>query len=116
MPGQKSEIHEIEERLSNIEARISLIIDFISDAATKLDKNSNSFSLYALITGITAQELNEIESLFRDASIEDNINLSKFKVKFKKRLPRIKNSLNSIANGFLAEGKFPYLCDKILHK
>jgi len=114
MSADNNKLDKIAERLSNIDARISLLIDGLLSLIQRTNPEHSSFAIYALVAGLTAQELDEIETLFRHASISDNLNIENFKNEFEKRLPRLKDSLVVIAKGLHADGKFPYFCQKIL--
>ncbi len=112
------ETNDIEERLQNLEARQRLLVDALINTLkdTKLDHRP-SFAIYALSGGFSATEMEEIEAFFRWVTEErrsGKLTLEGLTKKFEERLPRQKDSLKSIAQGYRVEGKFPYACDFIL--
>lgn len=110
-------INDIVERLANLEARQSLLIDALLGVLKKARQNQSSFAIYALVAGFTAAEIEDVERFFRwatEAADQKDVSRREIVKAFQRRFPRRKDSLVSIAKGYKLEGKFPHICDFIL--
>lgn len=111
-------INNVEERLRNLEARQSLLMDALLGILQEVKPDhQSSFAIYAFMAGLTAAELEEVEAFFRWAAEKrqrGKLTHEALAKRFEERLPRRKDALRSIAQGYRVEGKFPYVCDFIL--
>ncbi|WP_340673712.1 hypothetical protein [Brevibacillus agri] len=102
-----------EERIKDLEAKLSLATDAITLLLDMVNKEHKSFAILALATGFTADELERLEKLFYHAG-ESQWDKDTFVAEFEKQLPKRSAMLRSILEGLKSDGKFVSLCEKYL--
>ncbi|NOT85782.1 MAG: hypothetical protein HOP02_13610 [Methylococcaceae bacterium] len=115
---ENKELVNINERLDNIDARISLIF---CELQRRNPDDTCSFAMYAS-TYFTAQQIREVHSLFGQATcdqIKNKFDITEFREQFEefrqRHLPQSDfYSLRVIAEGFIVEGRMVSLCEQLL--